>query len=138
MPDVRSVLLQGLNRPFGLTLLGNSLYVGNTDALMRYPYQPGQLRITARGEKLLDLPAGGYNNHWTRNVIPSRDGRKLYVTVGSATNVDVEGIDAQDSRRAAILELNPDGSGMRVLASGLRNPNGLAWEPRSGALSLEP
>jgi glucose/arabinose dehydrogenase len=134
VPEVRSVLLQGLNRPFGMTLLGRSLYVGNTDALMRFPYQPGQLRITARGEKILDLPAGGYNNHWTRNVIASRNGRKLYVTVGSATNVDVEGIDAKDARRAAILELNPDGTGMRVFASGLRNPNGLAWEPQSGAL----
>jgi glucose/arabinose dehydrogenase len=134
VPDVRSVLLEKLNRPFGMTLLGGSLYVANTDALMRYPYQPGQLRITARGEKILDLPAGGYNNHWTRNVIASRDGRKLYVTVGSATNVDVEGIDANDPRRAAILELNPDGTGMRVFAGGLRNPNGLAWEPRSGAL----
>jgi glucose/arabinose dehydrogenase len=134
VPEVRSVLLEGLNRPFGMTLLGRSLYVANTDALLRYPYQPGQLRITARGEKILDLPAGGYNNHWTRNVIASRDGRKLYVTVGSATNVDVEGIDARDPRRAAILVLHPDGTGMRVFAGGLRNPNGLAWEPRSGAL----
>jgi glucose/arabinose dehydrogenase len=133
-PDVRSVLLEGLNQPFGMTLLGNSLYVANTDALLRYPYQPGQLRITAPGQKVLDLPAGGYNNHWTRNVIASRNGRKLYVTVGSATNADVEGIDAQEPRRAAILELNPDGSAMRVFASGLRNPNGLAWEPRTGAL----
>ena len=83
---------------------------------------------------MLDLPAGGYNNHWTRNVMASRDGRELYVTVGSATNVDVEGIDAKDPRRAAILELSPDGSGMRVFATGLRNPLGLAWAPRTGTL----
>jgi glucose/arabinose dehydrogenase len=134
LPDVRSVLLERLNQPFGMTFLNGSLYVANTDALVRYPYQPGQLKITAQGQKILDLPAGGYNNHWTRNVIASRNGQKLYVTVGSATNVDVEGIDARDPRRAAILELNPDGSGMRVFASGLRNPNGLAWEPSSGAL----
>jgi glucose/arabinose dehydrogenase len=134
VPEVRSVLLQGLNRPFGMAFLDGSLYVANTDALMRYPYRPGQLRITAPGEKILELPAGGYNNHWTRNVIPSPDGRKLYVTVGSGTNADVEGIDARDPRRAAILEVNPDGSGMRVFASGLRNPNGLAWEPQTGAL----
>jgi len=134
VPDVRAVLLEGLNRPFGMTLLGRSLYVANTDALMRYPYESGQVRITAPGEKILDLPAGGYNNHWTRNVIPGPDGRKLYVTVGSGTNVDVEGVDARDPRRAAILEVNPDGSGMRVFASGLRNPNGLAWEPQTGAL----
>ena len=134
LPDVRSVFLAGLNRPFGMALVGQHLYVGNTDGLLRYPYEPGELRITGPGEKILDLPAGGYNNHWTRNVLARPDGRKLYVSVGSATNVDVEGIDAQDPRRAAILEVNPDGTGMRVFASGLRNPNGMAWQPQSGAL----
>jgi len=134
VPDVRSAFLEGLHQPFGIALLGRWLYVANTDALMRYPYEPGQLKISAPGEKVLDLPAGGYNNHWTRNVLPSRDGRKLYVSVGSATNVDVQGIDVKDPRRAAILELNPDGTGMRVFASGMRNPIGLAWEPATGAL----
>jgi glucose/arabinose dehydrogenase len=134
VPDVRSVFLEGLNRPFGMALLGSTLYVANTDALMRYRYESGALRLTAPGEKILELPAGGYNNHWTRNVIARSDGGKLYVSVGSATNVDLEGIDARDPRRAAILEVNPDGTGMRVFASGLRNPNGMAWEPQTGAL----
>jgi glucose/arabinose dehydrogenase len=134
VPDIRSVFLEGLNQPFGMTLIGPWFYVANTDALVRYRYEPGQLRITTPGEKLLDLPAGGYNNHWTRNVIGRPDGRKLYVSVGSATNVDVEGIDARDPRRAAILEVNLDGTGMRVFASGLRNPDGMAWEPGTGAL----
>lgn len=134
VPDVRGIFLEGLNQPFGVVALGEHLYVANTDALLRFPYRAGQLAITGRGEKLLDLPAGGYNNHWTRNVVARPDGRKLYVTVGSATNVDTEGIDARDPRRAAVLELDPDGRNMRVFASGLRNPNGLAWEPTTGAL----
>ncbi|MBA2564118.1 MAG: sorbosone dehydrogenase family protein, partial [Gemmatimonadetes bacterium] len=133
-PETRETFLSGLNRPFGMALAGDYLYVGNTDALVRYRYGAGETRIDAPGEKVLDLPAGGYNNHWTRNVLANRDGSKLYVTVGSATNVDVEGIDAKDPRRAAILEVNPDGSGMRVFASGLRNPNGLAWAPGSSTL----
>jgi glucose/arabinose dehydrogenase len=133
-PDVRRVLLRGLRQPFGVAHLGGHLYVANTDALLRFPYRDGQLEITAPGERILALPAGGYNNHWTRNVVAAPDGRTLYVTVGSATNVDVEGIDARDPRRAAILAVRPDGRGMRVFASGLRNPNGLAWEPTTGAL----
>ena len=133
-PEVRSALLTGLNQPFGMEDIDGSLYVANTDALLRFPYRDGDMRIAAAGEKILDLPAGGYNNHWTRNVLARPDGAKLYVTVGSATNVDEEGIDVKEPRRAAILEVNPDGSGMRVFASGLRNANGLAWEPTSGAL----
>jgi glucose/arabinose dehydrogenase len=129
VPDVRGILLEGLNQPFGVAQLGGHLYVANTDALLRFPYAAGQLAITTRGEKLLDLPAGGYNNHWTRNVVARPDGRKLYVTVGSATNVDTEGIDARDSLRAAVLEVDPDGRNLRVFAGGLRNPNGLAWVP---------
>jgi glucose/arabinose dehydrogenase len=133
-PEVRTAFLSGLNQPFGMVHLDGSVYVANTDALMRFPYMEGQTRIAAAGQKVLDLPAGGYNNHWTRNVIARPDGAKLYVSVGSATNVDEEGIDARDERRAAILEVNPDGTGMRVFASGLRNPNGMDWEPMSGAL----
>jgi glucose/arabinose dehydrogenase len=133
-PELRQVFLEGLNQPFGMALLGDYLYVANTDALMRFPYKAGQTRITAPGEKIIDLPAGGYNNHWTRNVIVSQDGRKLYVSVGSATNVDEEGIDVKDRRRAAILELNPDGTGLRVFASGLRNPNGMDWAPGTNTL----
>jgi glucose/arabinose dehydrogenase len=132
--DLRRVFLAGLNQPFGMVLVGNDLYVANTDALLRFPYQPGQTRIDAAGEKILDLPAGGYNNHWTRNVIASRDGQKLYVSVGSATNVDEENIDVKDARRAAILEINPDGSGLRLVADGLRNPNGMDWAPGTNEL----
>ena len=133
-PDVRGIFLQGLNQPFGVAQVGGYLYVANTDALLRFPYRAGQLEITAPGERVIELPAGGYNNHWTRNVLASRDGRTLYVTVGSATNVDVEGIDARDPRRAAILAVDPERRELRVFASGLRNPNGLAWAPGTGAL----
>ncbi len=132
--EMRETFLEGLNQPLGMLALGNWFYAANTDAVLRFPYDSAAARVTGRGRKILDLPAGGYNNHWTRNLIASRDGSKLYVTVGSATNVDDERIDRRDERRAAILEVNPDGSGMRVFASGLRNPNGLGWEPESGAL----
>ena len=117
-----------------MLLLGESFYVANTDGLVRYAYQPGQTRIVGPGTKVLDLPADGYNNHWTRNVVARPDGSKLYVSVGSGTNVDVERTDEKDPRRAAILEANPDGSGMRVFASGLRNPVGMDWQPATGAL----
>ena len=132
--ETREPFLDGLNQPFGMLALGSWFYVANTNALLRFPFDSAAVRITGAGRKILDLPAGGYNNHWTRNVIASPDGSKLYVTVGSATNVDDERVDRRDQRRAAILEVNPDGSGMRVFASGLRNPNGLGWEPESGAL----
>jgi glucose/arabinose dehydrogenase len=132
--ELRQVFLAGLNQPFGMALIGDHLYVANTDALMRFRYKPGQTHMTAPGEKIIDLPAGGYNNHWTRNVIASRDGRKLYVSVGSATNVDEEGVDGKDGRRAAILEINPDGTGLRVFADGLRNPNGMDWAPGTHTL----
>ena len=134
MPEVRNTFISGLNQPFGMALLSGTLYVANTDALLRFPYKEGTTRIEATGQRLLDLPAGGYNNHWTRNVVARPDGSKLYVSVGSATNVDEEGIDVKDERRAAIIEINPDGSGMRIFASGLRNPNGMDWEPMTGAL----
>jgi glucose/arabinose dehydrogenase len=133
-PDVRSILVSGLNQPLGVVALEGHLYVANTDALVRYPYALGQLEITVPPARVIDLPAGGYNNHWTRNVVAHPNGRKLYVSVGSATNVDLEGIDAKDPRRAAILELEPDGRAVRVFASGLRNPVGMAWEPATGAL----
>jgi glucose/arabinose dehydrogenase len=133
-PELRRVFLEGLNQPFGMLLLGNDLYVANTNALLRFPYESGQTRIETPGEKIIDLPAGGYNNHWTRNVIASRDCQKLYVSVGSATNVDEEHIDIKDARRAAILEINPDGSGLQVFADGLRNPNGMDWAPGTDGL----
>ncbi len=133
-PELRSTLLAGLNRPVGMALLGDWLYVANTDQLVRYPFRLGDTSITVSSERVLELPAGGYNNHWTRNVVANPEGTKLYVSVGSATNVDTEGIDAQDPRRAAILELNPDGSGMRVFAGGLRNPVGMDWAPDASTL----
>jgi glucose/arabinose dehydrogenase len=134
VPEVRNVFLGGLNQPFGMLLLKDAFYVANTDSLMKYSYREGQTKIDEAGQKILDLPAGGYNNHWTRNVIARPDGAKLYVSVGSATNVDEEGIDAKDERRAAILEVNHDGTGMRVYASGLRNPNGMDWDPSTNRL----
>lgn len=125
-PEFRSDFLMNLNRPHGMALLGDYFYVGNTDAVVRYRYQAGQTQITTPGEKILDLPAGG---HYTRNIVANAAGTKLYVSVGSGSNVDENGEDAKDPRRAAILEINPDGGGMRVFASGLRNPVGMAWEP---------
>jgi glucose/arabinose dehydrogenase len=130
-PDLREIFLSGLNMPFGMVLLGNGFYVGNTDGLVRYPYRAGQTRLETKGEKILDLPARG---HFTRNVIAAPSGRKLYVAVGSRSNVDEDKQDAKDPRRAAILELNADGSGMRVFASGLRNPVGMDWEPKTNRL----
>ncbi len=132
--EINRPLLWGLERPVGMVYLEGWLYVGNADELVRFPYRLGDTAIQAPPRRVLELPAGGYNNHWTRNVVANAQGTKLYVTVGSATNVDTEGIDAQDPRRAAVLELNPDGSGMRVFASGLRNPLGLDWAPGSNML----
>lgn len=132
-PDQRSVFLTGLNQPFGMLVLGTSFYVANTDALMRYDYQPGQTKMTTPGQKILSLPAGGYNNHWTRNLLASPDGKKIYISVGSASNVGEHG-PKEEVRRANILEINPDGSGERVYASGLRNPVGMDWHPTTNVL----
>jgi glucose/arabinose dehydrogenase len=129
-PDVRETFLTGLNMPHGMLLLGGWFYVANTDAVVRYPYRGG-IKIEGKGEKILDLPSGG---HYTRSLIADPAGKKIYVAVGSATNVDEQKIDAKDPRRAAILEINPDGSGMRVFAGGLRNPVGMDWEPRTRTL----
>ena len=132
--EVREIFLSGLNQPFGMLLLDRAFYVANTDAVRRFEYTPGVTRLSSAGRTILDLPAGGYNNHWTRNIVANPNGTKLYVSVGSQTNVDEEGLDAKDPRRAAILECNPDGTGMRVFASGLRNPNGMAWAPGGDVL----
>jgi glucose/arabinose dehydrogenase len=131
--ESRSVFLEGLNSPFGMALVGDSLYVANTDAVLRFPYSAGATRITARGVKLIDLPAGPRNHHWTKNLIASPDGSKLYVTVGSNSNAAENGIDAE-AGRAAIWEVDTKSAANRILASGLRNPNGLAWQPQSGEL----
>jgi glucose/arabinose dehydrogenase len=131
--ETKTVFLKGLNSPFGMALVGHDLYVANTDAVMRFPYQDGATEITAPGQKVADLPAGTLNHHWTKNLIASRDGSRLYVTVGSNSNVAENGIE-QEERRAAILEIDPASGQSRVFASGLRNPNGMAWNPDSGAL----
>src|SRR5918994_1080445 len=133
VPEGRHVFLEGLNSPFGMALVGDDFYVANTDAIVRFPYQPGQTRISAPGTKLVDLPAGPRNHHWTKNLIASRDGTKLYVTTGSNSNVAEHGM-AEEAGRAEIWEVDTKTGKHRTFASGLRNPNGLGWEPKSGAL----
>lgn len=131
--DQKTVFLQNLNSPFGMTLVGNMLYVANTDALVRFSYQPGMTQINEKGIKVLDLPAGPLNHHWTKNVIANPAGTKLYITVGSNSNVAENGI-AQEERRALIMELDLSTGQARPFATGLRNPNGMDWQPQSGAL----
>jgi len=131
--DTRSVLIEGLNSPFGMALVGHDLYVADSDAVLRFPYSDGDTRITAPGAKVADLPAGRINHHWTKNLIANADGSKLYVTIGSNSNAAENGIEAE-AERAAIWEVDTKTGAHRIFASGLRNPNGLAWEPASGAL----
>ncbi len=132
--EVQSVFLSGLHSPFGMALVGKVLYVANTDAVLRFPYTPGQTQIVAPGEQLLALPAGPINHHWTKNLIASPDGKTLYVTVGSNSNVGENGMAAEEGR-AAIWKVDAATGAHSVLASGLRNPNGLGFEPQTGALS---
>ncbi len=131
--EFRSVLIEGVNSPFGMALVGDQLYVAASDAVLRYPYVAGATRIAGPGIKVVDLPAGTINHHWTKNLIASADGTKLYVTVGSNSNVAERGM-AVEVGRAAIWEVDIKSGAHRIFAGGLRNPNGLAWEPRSGAL----
>ena len=131
--EIRSVFLQNLNSPFGMTLVGNDLYIANADALVRVPYQTGQTSISAAPVKVVDLPGGPINHHWTKNVIASLDGSKLYVTVGSNSNVAENGMEAEASR-AAIWEVDVKTGTQRLFATGLRNPNGMGWAPETGAL----
>lgn len=131
--DLRSVLLEGLHSPFGMALVGDSLYVANTDAVRRYPYVPGDTQIRAPGQLLVTLPAGPINHHWTKNLIASADGKSLYVSVGSNSDVGERGMPAEELR-AAIWQVDTLTGSSRIFASGLRNPNGMAWEPDSGAL----
>ena len=131
--ETRTIFLENLNSPFGMTLVGNELYVADTDRLIRFPYKEGDTKITAQPTKVVDLPGGTLNHHWTKNVIANRDGSKLYVTTGSNSNVAENGMEAEEGR-AAIWEVDRATGAHRIFASGLRNPNGLAWEPRSGAL----
>ncbi len=132
-PDVRTTFLTKLNQPFGMLVIKNWLYVANVDAVLRFPYQAGQTEITGKGEKIMDLPAGKHPRHWTRNLLANADNTKIYVSVGSFSNVAEKGI-KKETRRANILEINPDGSGERVYASGLRNPVGMGWAPGTKTL----
>ena len=133
VPELRQVFLEGLNSPFGMALVGNELYVANTDAVVRFPYRDGQTRLEGAGTRVVELPAGPRNHHWTKNLIASRDGSKLYVTTGSNSNVAEHGMD-EEVGRAEIWEVDAKSGKHRTFASGLRNPNGLGWEPKSGAL----
>ncbi len=128
----RHVLVDKLRQPLGMLLHRGFLYVANTDGLLRFPFRVGDTRIRVAPEPVIAIPAGGYNNHWTRNVIASPDGSRLFLSVGSGTNVNEEGVEPPD--RAAIWELSADGSGKRLFATGLRNPVGMAFEPVTGAL----
>ena len=132
-PEIRTTFLAHLNSPFGIALVGSDLYVANTDAIMRFPYVTGQTRITDRGTKLVDLPGGPINHHWTKSLVASPDGTKLYVGVGSNSNITENGIGAE-MNRAAIWEIDRATGAWRTYAGGLRNPNGLTFEPQSGKL----
>jgi glucose/arabinose dehydrogenase len=132
VPETRTVFLEGLNSPFGMVLVGDHFYVANCDAIVRFPYKAGDTKITAPATLVTNLPAG-INHHWTKNLIASSDGSKLYVTVGSNSNAAEKGMEIEQGR-AAIWELDLQKRSKRLFATGLRNPNGLAWEPQSGAL----
>jgi glucose/arabinose dehydrogenase len=131
--EQRTVFLDHLNSPFGVALVGQDLYVANTDAIIRYPYTEGETSITAEGTKLTDLPGGPIDHHWTKALLASPDGSKLYVGVGSNSNITENGMPAE-YERAAIWEVDRTSGAHRIFASGLRNPTGLAWEPQSGKL----
>ena len=132
-PDLRTVLLEHLNSPFGVVLVGNMLYVANTDGIVAYPYTTGETRITAAPVKLADLPAGEINHHWTKSLTASPDGSKLYVGVGSNSNITENGMDVEQGR-AAIYEVDRLTGAKRIYASGVRNPTGLAFEPGTNKL----
>ncbi len=130
--EMKTALLEGLMSPFGMALAGGKLYVANADAIVAYPYAEGDTKITAAPEKIVDLPAGR-NHHWTKDLVASQDGTKLYVTVGSNSNVGENGMDEEEGR-AAVHEVDIASKQMRLFAGGLRNPNGITWNPESGAL----
>ena len=131
--ETKSTFLEGLNSPFGMALVDNDFYVANSDAIVKFPYRTGDTKITAAGTKLADLPGGPLNHHWTKDLVASPDGTKLYATVGSNSNIGDSGMEVE-TNRAAVLEIDRASGKSRVFASGLRNPNGPAWQPQSGAL----
>jgi len=132
-PELRTVLVDHLNSPFGIAQVGGDLYVANTDALLRFPFTPGQTQITAKPQKVIDLPGGLIDHHWTKSLAASPEGSKLYVGVGSNSNVQERGPEAE-TNRAAVWEVDPKTGAYRVFASGLRNPNGLTFYPGSSTL----
>jgi glucose/arabinose dehydrogenase len=132
-PQTRTVFLDHLHSPFGVALVGSDLYVASTDAIMRYPYKTGDTAISDAGTTLTPLPGGPIDHHWTKSLVASRDGSLLYVGVGSNSNITENGLEAEKNR-AAIWEVDRANGRWRIFASGLRNPNGLTWEPESGAL----
>lgn len=131
--ESRHVFAEKLKQPLGMLILNNSFYVANTDGLYQFNYTPGMTKLEGEGRKIVELPAGGYNNHWTRNIITNKNKDKIYISVGSGSNVAEHGIE-HETRRAAILEVNTDGSGERIYASGLRNPVGMDWAPGTETL----
>jgi glucose/arabinose dehydrogenase len=130
VPETREIFLEGLNQPFGMVLIGDTFYVGNTDGLVAFPYVAGETRIAGPGKKLIDLVPGG---HWTRNLHASQDGTRIYIGVGSLSNIGDDGMAAEENR-ACIIEYDVPSGKSRIFASGLRNPVGMAWEPVTGAL----
>jgi glucose/arabinose dehydrogenase len=133
IPELRTKFLTGLKSPFGVALVGNDLYVANTDAILRYSYQPGQTSINTLGTKLVDLPGGPIDHHWTKSLVASPDGSKLYVGIGSNSNITENGMDAERGR-AAIWEVDRATGAYRLFGTGIRNPNGLQFEPQTKAL----
>lgn len=131
--EVKTTLIQGLNSPYGMALVGDTLYVATTDAVTAYPFTPGQTRISAAGRKIATLPSAAPNNHWTRTLLADADGTRLYVGIGSATNIAEKGLEVEKGR-ARIIEINLENGKKRDFAVGLRNPVGMAWEPNSDAL----
>jgi len=130
-PDVREIFLtenEGLNQPFGMLVIGDWFYVANTGEVLRFPYKPGLTKISIKGQKVFELPTGKHNQHWTRNLIANADNSKIYIAVGSGSNIAENGIN-EEKFKASILEINPDGTEFRVYASGLRNPVGMDWAP---------
>lgn len=132
-PEMREIFMEKLKQPLGMLILKGYFYIANTDGVTRYPYKEGETKLSGKGEKIVDLPAGGYNNHWTRNLLANADGSKIYISVGSGSNVADHGMD-NEKRRANILEVNPDGTGEKIYASGLRNPVGMGWAPGTKVL----
>ena len=131
IPEKRSVYIDGLNQPFGMLIIGNHFYVANTDAILEYDYSPDASSVTSTGKQIISLP--GQGRHWTKNIITNDKKDKIYIAVGSASNVAENGLN-KEIRRANIIEINPDGTGEKIYASGLRNPVGMDWAPGTHAL----